>query len=506
MKKSYLYSIPVSVLLGFVISCSSTPQQTAQVSQIPIESNPSEVIAQFEQELSDARSENINWLAPTNYEKAVNALTRAKTVLRNQGKNSDAFQSIQEGRVALQQAEKSAKIAETSLPNAIKAREGSMEARIEAEKSGANDLRSTYSDADSHFLKLTRAIENDNLKWAENNQEETMRLYRVATADANKKRYLDSAKQMIEAARKEGAGSYAPAALKQAENAYSTTEKFADNNPYATDQILHKGEETLAVAKRTLNLTRESQMFDRWQPEQRVLWVEKNLARLGKDLDLPPEMAAMSFNNQVGAIEKSLKEVTNVAMLAKGAQSDKERMKGQVEALKGEVQDKQSELAQTIAFDQKFKAVQSQFDGDEAEVLREGDKLIIRVRSINFPVGKAEIQRKDFALLNKLQKAISTFDNSKVIVEGHTDSTGTASLNRKLSQERANAVREYLVANESVSPDDIRAVGKGFSKPLADNKTATGRAENRRIDLVVEPMGTVSASGDSSEDEPSSAE
>jgi OOP family OmpA-OmpF porin len=79
-------------------------------------------------------------------------------------------------------------------------------------------------------------------------------------------------------------------------------------------------------------------------------------------------------------------------------------------------------------------------------------------------------------------------DNPKVVsivVEGHTDSTGPAAYNQGLSERRANAVRDYLVA-EGVEAEKITTVGKGEEEPVADNSTAEGRALNRRVELDVD--------------------
>jgi len=75
-----------------------------------------------------------------------------------------------------------------------------------------------------------------------------------------------------------------------------------------------------------------------------------------------------------------------------------------------------------------------------------------------------------------------------VLIEGHTDSTGSVAVNKRLSEERAEAVREYLIANKTLSEDKIFAVGYGSTRPLASNETAEGRAINRRIDLIIKPL------------------
>ncbi|HWK31174.1 MAG TPA: OmpA family protein, partial [Terriglobales bacterium] len=76
-------------------------------------------------------------------------------------------------------------------------------------------------------------------------------------------------------------------------------------------------------------------------------------------------------------------------------------------------------------------------------------------------------------------------------VEGHTDSIGSDAYNQKLSEKRANNVRDYLV-KQSVPEDVITAMGFGKADPVADNKTAKGRQQNRRVEMVVsgEVIGT----------------
>jgi outer membrane protein OmpA-like peptidoglycan-associated protein len=90
-------------------------------------------------------------------------------------------------------------------------------------------------------------------------------------------------------------------------------------------------------------------------------------------------------------------------------------------------------------------------------------------------------------LLSKVQRAIRTFGVPEVIIGGHTDSTGSEDLNEHLSQKRADAVRQYFVANGTLPYEKIIAVGYGSMRPLASNATENGRAMNRRIDVIITP-------------------
>jgi outer membrane protein OmpA-like peptidoglycan-associated protein len=89
--------------------------------------------------------------------------------------------------------------------------------------------------------------------------------------------------------------------------------------------------------------------------------------------------------------------------------------------------------------------------------------------------------------LDEVADAILKSDpDASIVVEGHTDSAGKATHNDELSRKRANAVREYLISR-GIGSEKIRSVGVGSGRPIASNKTAEGRANNRRVEIIVEP-------------------
>jgi outer membrane protein OmpA-like peptidoglycan-associated protein len=87
--------------------------------------------------------------------------------------------------------------------------------------------------------------------------------------------------------------------------------------------------------------------------------------------------------------------------------------------------------------------------------------------------------------LTEIARALATVPEQKVLIEGHTDSDGSAEYNLQLSRLRADSVRSVLVAG-GVSPDRVEARGYGETKPVATNATAAGKAQNRRVELVLE--------------------
>ncbi len=119
----------------------------------------------------------------------------------------------------------------------------------------------------------------------------------------------------------------------------------------------------------------------------------------------------------------------------------------------------------------------------EVTLLREG---FIRLNAVYFDVGKATLRAESNDALNEVAEILKKYPAIKIEIQGHTDITGTRAKNIKLSQARAQAVLEYLVARDSaLNRNNFTAVGYGPDKPIADNKTAAGKQLNRRVEFVV---------------------
>jgi len=112
---------------------------------------------------------------------------------------------------------------------------------------------------------------------------------------------------------------------------------------------------------------------------------------------------------------------------------------------------------------------------------------VIRLNNLFFDFAKSELRPESFAELDRLAQFLAA--NTAIVIElsGHTDNVGQDVENRRLSQERVNAVRTFLV-NKGVGEKRLRAVGMGKSKPLASNATEEGRQRNRRVEFKIVSM------------------
>jgi len=110
--------------------------------------------------------------------------------------------------------------------------------------------------------------------------------------------------------------------------------------------------------------------------------------------------------------------------------------------------------------------------------------LIVNMSDVLFDFNKFTLKPETREKLAKVSGILLAYPNLKLQVEGYTDNIGSDEYNQKLSEERADSVRDYLV-QQNVPADDISAQGYGKTHPVADNSTSSGRAENRRVQMVV---------------------
>lgn len=125
--------------------------------------------------------------------------------------------------------------------------------------------------------------------------------------------------------------------------------------------------------------------------------------------------------------------------------------------------------------------------GSNVGINNTGNQLIVTMpQDILFATDSAALTGRLTADLQSLAASLNRYPNSTVNVIGHTDNTGAASYNQQLSMRRAQAVAAVLTRS-GVSPSRVRSVGRGEDAPIADNLTAAGRAQNRRVEIVITP-------------------
>ncbi len=167
------------------------------------------------------------------------------------------------------------------------------------------------------------------------------------------------------------------------------------------------------------------------------------------------------------------------------------RARGELQSTKSNLEKTQDQLAREKAAREEAekKAAQALADLQKiASVKQEQRGMVITLSGgVLFASNEATLLPAAIIKLNEVAEAlIKGNPDANITVEGHTDSQGQRDYNMNLAQKRADAVRDQLVAR-GVAADRIKAVGIGPDRPVADNKSAEGRANNRRVEIIVQP-------------------
>ena len=138
--------------------------------------------------------------------------------------------------------------------------------------------------------------------------------------------------------------------------------------------------------------------------------------------------------------------------------------------------------------DRQQRDLEAQLSGSGVGVARQGDNLVLRMPSdVTFASNQSSINPAFNATLDDVAAVLNRYDQSVVDIIGHADSDGADDYNLNLSRQRASSVAQYLV-NRNVLADRLYVDGRGESQPVASNATAEGKAQNRRVEILIRPF------------------
>lgn len=443
--------------------------------------------------LEAAKSADAKLLSPRNYERATTAYKAADQGL-NRGRNIEYVRNkTAEARKYYNAATVAAELAKTALSQVMKSRQDAANAR-------APDLSpEIWVKAQREFDSAIRYLERGDLKRAKRLDIEATSLYRDAELVAIKAQYLNETRRLIKDADRAKVERYAPLTLRNAQRLLAEAEKELNENRYDTDRPRSLAKQANYEAKHAIYLSsvvrnvRDKDLT----VEQLVLQWEAPLRDIAGAADVMPAMSAghaalskelVTYVESMRNLNQSLEQETEESLVRLGDMEEEiraldERLGGATAERAALVQ----RLEAQARIKEQFEQVEKMFARTEARVFREGNNVILRLVGLTFDSGKSELGAGSFDLLAKVERAIDVFPGSELIIEGHTDSYGGDELNQKLSQDRAESVQQYMVNAMRIQSFRLIATGYGETNPVANNETESGRAKNRRIDVVIKP-------------------
>jgi outer membrane protein OmpA-like peptidoglycan-associated protein len=445
--------------------------------------------------LDAAQKEQVDVLAPNSFAQAKLALSEADKVYDKTRKLDKIREQLTRSEAALAQAAKHAETARTALATPLKARDDALAA--EAAKFAAE----AWKKGAERFADAADQVEKGAIPAAQKRGAEAEVLLRDAELQAIKGNILGEAQALIAKADAAKVADFAPRSLAAAKKYLQQGDLEITRSRYDFDVPKNLAAQAIYEARHALFLAEvigplQEKKKDAHAHEELLLNWEEPLKRIASELGTNPrfdEGYLRPMQEFLDRIQQLQRELRTAKQESKDRDSQIATLNSELKRLEerlGGVSEERVALQRRLDTQARFRAniaqVENTFTPNEARVFRQGDDLVISLSGITFPVKKSTIEPSSFGLLAKVYEALKLFPNASLIVEGHTDGDGTESANLILSQDRADAVKQYMVSNMGLNAEKISSIGYGESRPVASNQNAEGKARNRRIDVVMQ--------------------
>ena len=441
----------ITLIAVLVTGCSS-PKKANFASG----NDPAKAVAEVVQIIASAQKDQLDVLADEEYLNGSNYLADAKRGLR-QGDSSEAvLENAAIAKAFFQDARKKANSRKSFASRILRARKSALSAGARNNNALIESMLDIDDDLKSETKQFSRLLSPDDFS-------ELQKKYLVLETKAIQFTQLNVANQTINQANENDAEDLAPKSLRAASLDYKTAMNIIAQSPRSPNVYKKSVEEALASTTQLFDVMNVI-MGAKGTPEHIAVQIVKQKRALGQ------------LSSSVGKLEANLKSTKQTL----------EEKEGALTRTKGVLKTQEEQLARAstqVRFQQAMDEARKVLTQDDALVYQQGNKLVFRLKRINFRSGTAIIPEFSKLLISKVDSIIKKLDAEKVIVQGHTDSVGSAKVNKKLSKARASAVAKYLASLRGGYK--IAYSGYGESHPIASNETEAGRATNRRVDLVL---------------------
>lgn len=441
MGKSFFKMAALS-MGALVVSCAMEPK----VKELDKNSDPQIEVGKLDSQIRNGEQEQQDLLAPKSFAAAKKFRDKAVLGRSENRAQKTILHDVAVSQSYLDKARETSGISRKWLQEVIAARQFALEG-------GANtEFPKELASIDKQLVDMTEDIESNDTSDVESGRKAIENKYRDLERTSIKSKKLASAYNTIEAAKGEGAAKLTPETLVWAERRLREDSANIDANLRNADQVNAAANDATEAANRLLKMVRTAK-------NSKSMNAEDFAKRMESD-----ELILSQANSKLKSANSNLTD-------------SKEKLASE--------EGRNDELQSQVWLDNKYEAARKQFSKNEAEVYKQGNKLLLRLKGLSFSNNQSTIQTTNFPLMAKVQKVIAEVSPTEVTIEGHTDSTGGKKLNLELSTLRAQAVQSYLVSNKTIPEDRVSATGLGDSKPIATNKTSVGRSQNRRVDVIL---------------------
>ena len=459
---SRFFSSPLRVLGVLLLGLSMAGCASTSSMSIDEAADQFAQIGSLQKQLQAAKAADAEVLAPTLFADASQKLDEALEAARG----GDAAQANSLAAAGLEELGK----IEGDLEQSRDVLREVLEARQRAEDAGAELIYpDRTAELEESLREVSGLIEAGELADAKEKRQTLIDGYSALELSTLKEGIVEAAKASIEKAEKDGAKKLAPKTFGAAKDEMKLARSILDADRTDTEKANVHAERAKFLANQSAEISELIKDMDRreFEREDTVLWYQSQLSTIFEPVG---EELRFDRNNRDVVLQMQNAYSTVLEQRAQGEEMEDELLSKKLAA--------DAERAQ-------FEAAQSMFTEAEGTVYRKMENVLLSLHGFNFPSGGSEITTENFVLLNKVSKVIELFPGSTIEVSGHTDATGSAELNLKLSKQRAANVIKFLVEVGDISSDRLSSEGYGDQRPVARNDTQEGRALNRRVEILI---------------------
>ena len=285
------------------------------------------------------------------------------------------------------------------------------------------------------------------------------------------------ARNAVEIAKARGAEQYAPQVYSKAQSSLQMAENALSQDS-GKNQVISAARQTIQFAEDARALAVQRELAERIQKEKEAAAAEAAAkAKAAADAQAAAEAQRQAELTATKEARMKAEAQAQAAQAAAKAAAEQAATQAKAQAAAEEAERAQAATA----------ALRAQLLKQLNDVLQTTDTprgLVVNMADVLFETGKYALSTDAQLKLAKLSGIIQAHPGLNLAVEGYTDTTGAADFNMKLSQQRADTVRQFLIA-QGLSADAITSKGLGEADPIADNSTAAGRKLNRRVEIIV---------------------
>lgn len=437
------------ILLSAVISLALISCSTMRTAELE-SATPESAIKEVSQQESNLVAQQVDLLAYKNFSKGQEKLNEAKQELKDEEDPKEIMTLAAQAKAYFQDAQSESNNKSQVPDTIIEARQMALDNGVLQSKHLKEKLQDLDEDLRDETDKFSQSLKNDKYSYFQKE-------YLTLKVKAIQHTKLGTARQVLDKAKSNKAKKKAPNTLSNSIKSISAAENL----------IAQNSSDPTAYTESVNNANQSAKLLDD---------VMNKISEMGEDTSERVALRLVYQDRKIGVLSSNIDDL----------KGNLNRTKTDMSMISGELDDKEQKLnkaSSKLSLQENIKKIRQNFNDNEAEIYQQDEQVILRLKNIDFNVGSAELPTESMNLLSHVQTAIKDLNAESITIQGHTDSTGSNSLNNKLSKQRAETVAKYLSSQNS----DLRISSEGYgeTRPLTSNNTKEGRSTNRRVDIVI---------------------